>query len=73
MSPYPSESPDRSGRQGQSDAFGAFGLMVSGVLVWGGAGWLVSAWLDNRIFIMLGLLLGMGASLYLIWFRYSKP
>ncbi|MCU1678513.1 MAG: hypothetical protein JWM93_3271, partial [Frankiales bacterium] len=42
----------------RADAWGAFGLVVSGVFVWGGAGWLVSEWLNNRIFVMLGLLLG---------------
>jgi ATP synthase protein I len=69
MSPDPSDS---SGRKGEADAWGAFGLMVSGVAVWGAVGWLVSEWLDNRVFLMLGLLLGMGAALYLVWFRYGR-
>lgn len=70
----PSEnSHDSHGRSGNDDAWGAFGLVVSGVTVWGGAGWLVSQWLDNSIFVMLGLLLGMGAGLYLVWFRYGRP
>lgn len=69
MPPHPS---DGSGRKGESDAWGAFGLMVSGVAVWGAVGWLVSEWLGNRIFLMLGLLLGMGAALYLVWFKYGR-
>jgi ATP synthase protein I len=69
MPPDPS---DGSGRKGESDAWGAFGLMVSGVAVWGGVGWLLSEWLDNRIFLMLGLLLGMAGALYLVWFRYGR-
>ena len=69
MAPDPSET---SGRKGDADAWGAFGLMVSGVAVWGGVGWLVSEWLDSRVFLMLGLLLGMGAALYLVWFRYGR-
>ena len=60
------------GRKGEADAYGALGLVIAGVLVWGGAGWLVSEWLDNRLFVMLGLLLGMGAGLYLVWFRYGR-
>jgi ATP synthase protein I len=70
MSPDP---PDRLSRKGQSDAWGAVSLLISGVLVWGGIGWLIADWLDNGVFLMLGLLVGMGASLYLVWFRYGKP
>ncbi len=56
----------------REDALGALGLVVSGVFVWGGAGWLVSHWLHNRIFVMLGLLLGMFGGLYLVWFRFGR-
>lgn len=69
MSPDPSDS---SGRKGETDAWGAFGLMVSGVAVWGAVGWLLSEWLGSKVFLMLGLLLGMGAALYLVWFRYGR-
>jgi F0F1-type ATP synthase assembly protein I len=60
------------GRKGEADAWGALGLVISGVVVWGGVGWLLSEWLDNQVFVMLGLLLGMGAALYLVWFRYGR-
>ena len=40
--------------------------------MWGGIGYLVSEQLDNRVFVMLGLILGMGAGLYLVWFRYGR-
>ncbi|MGB8652827.1 MAG: hypothetical protein WCD35_19435 [Mycobacteriales bacterium] len=70
------ESPDEHGRhqdrQAQNDAWGAFGLMLSGVIVWGGVGYLVSQWLHNQLFTMLGLLLGMGTALYAVWFRYGR-
>ena len=56
----------------RADAWGAMGLVTSGVFFWGGAGWLVSQWLHNRIFLMLGLLLGMFGGLYLVWFRYGR-
>lgn len=63
---------NRLARQGESDAFGALGLVLSGVLVWGGVGFLVSAWLDSTLFTMFGLLLGMFAGLFLVWFRYGR-
>jgi ATP synthase protein I len=75
MSPPSSDDDESSkafGRKGEADAYGALALVVSGVLVWGGVGFLVSEWLDNQVFVMLGLLLGMGAGLYLVWFRYGR-
>ena len=73
----PSEPSAPTGRpqrrpQGEADAWGAFGLVVSGVLVWGGVGWFVSERLDNQVPLLIGLLVGMFAGLYLVWFRYGK-
>ncbi|PZF85778.1 hypothetical protein C1I92_03960 [Jiangella anatolica] len=70
MSP---DDPQDVRRQDQNGAWDAFALVVSGVAVWGGVGWLVSEWLNSRVFLVLGLLVGMGAALYLVWVRYGKP
>lgn len=74
------DGPDRAtpdvpsaARKGEADAWGAFGLVVSGVLVWGGVGWFVSERVDNRLPLLVGLLVGMAAGLYLVWFRYGRP
>lgn len=67
------DDPDDVGRREQSSAWNAFSLVVSGVAVWGGVGWLVSEWLNSRVFLVLGLLVGTGAALYLVWVRYGKP
>jgi hypothetical protein len=40
--------------------------------VWGGVGALVGAWLDSRVPVAIGLLVGMAAGLYLVWFRYGR-
>ncbi len=71
----PTSSDDESkdiGRKGEADAYGALGLVASGILFWGGVGYLLSEKLDNTIFVLLGLLLGMGGGLYLVWFRYGR-
>jgi ATP synthase protein I len=62
----------RAERQAANDAWSAFGLMLSGVVVWGGAGYLVARWTGHQLFTMLGLLLGMGTALYGVWFRYGR-
>jgi ATP synthase protein I len=77
MSPDPTQepSPDDAaelGRREQSDAWNAFALIASGVTVWGGVGWLLSEWLDNRIYLMIGIIVGAAAALYLVWVRYGK-
>lgn len=46
--------------------------LLGGMLVWGGAGWLLDAWLGTGFFVPTGLLLGAGAAMYLIWVRYGK-
>lgn len=69
----PDYTPDRTAdAKAQNDAWAASGLLMSGVIVWGGAGYLVSEWLDNQLFVMVGLLLGTGTALYGIWFRYGR-
>ena len=61
------------GRKTQTDAWNAFGLIISGVLVWGGVGFLVAAWLDSTWPRLVGLLVGMAGGLYLVWLRYGDP
>lgn len=68
MTPDPADE----SRRERNEAWNALSLVVAGVAVWGGVGWLVSEWLGNRIYTMLGLLLGAGGALYLVWVRYGK-
>ncbi len=69
----PDEDPDRSGRKGEADAWGAFSLVLSGMLLYGGVGWLLSLWLGPRALIGLGMMVGTGAGLVLVWLRYGRP
>lgn len=59
-------------RGGEADAWNALSLILSGMLVWGGIGWLVSRWLDNRLPLALGLVIGTGAGTALVWLRYGR-
>lgn len=54
------------------DAWGALSLVISGITLWGGVGWLLSWWLDSQVPVALGLLLGMAGALYLVWVRYGR-
>jgi ATP synthase protein I len=48
-----------------------FGYLLSGLLFWGGVGWGLDSWLGTSYLLLLGLLVGMGASLYLVWLRFG--
>jgi ATP synthase protein I len=67
-----SDDPSEISRREQHAAWNAVSLIMAGVLFWGGMGWLAAQWLDNQIFLAGGLLLGMGAALYLVWVRYGR-
>jgi F0F1-type ATP synthase assembly protein I len=45
--------------------------MLSGMAVWGGAGWLLDRWLDMRVFAPVGIILGIAAAIYLVVARYG--
>lgn len=73
--PSPSEQPAggrSAGARASDDAWSATSLMLSGLIVWGGAGWLVGRWLDATWPIPVGILVGMAGALYLVWVRYGR-
>ncbi len=57
----------------QADAMGSTVLayLITGPLLFGGLGWMVDRWLGVTLFIALGIVGGMGLSLYTIWLRYG--
>ncbi len=48
------------------------GYLVSGLLFWGGLGWAADHWLKTTHFTLVGLLVGMGGALYLVWLRFGR-
>lgn len=48
--------------------------LLAGILVWGGVGWLVDHWLGTWPWLFaVGVFLGFGAGLYLVWLRTGEP
>jgi len=66
------DSSEEFRRGGEADAWNALSLILSGMIVWGGVGWLVSEWLDNRLPLAAGLVIGTGAGTALVWLRYGR-
>lgn len=56
-----------------ADAMGSAVLahLITGPLLFGGLGWLLDRWLGTSAFVAVGIIVGMGLSLYTIWLRYG--
>ena len=64
----PTASPDDS----KGDPWHAFGYVVSGVGVYGLAGWALDRWLGTTFLVAIGILIGAGFGLYMTYARFNK-
>src|SRR3954462_7071366 len=56
---------------GADVGWGITGTMLSGIIVWGGAGWFLDRWLETRFFILVGTILGLTVAIYLVVVKYG--
>ena len=55
------------------DPMALISYMISGILVYGGAGWLLDRWLGfASLFLPIGVLLGVAAGGYLGYMRFLR-
>ena len=47
------------------------GTMLSGIIVWGGAGLLLDRWLGTNFVALIGVLLGLTVAIYLVVVKYG--
>lgn len=52
------------------DPWAAFGYLVAGIVVYGAVGWGLSVWLHAAYWIPIGILVGAGFGMYLVFSRY---
>ena len=64
--------PEDDGRDFASAAWSVPGYLLSGILIWGGAGWLLSRWTGWVVFTPIGLILGVGLAIYLVYVKYGR-
>jgi F0F1-type ATP synthase assembly protein I len=58
---------------GADVGWGITGTMLSGIIVWGGAGLALDRWLGTNFLALIGLLLGLGVAIYIIVMKYAPP
>jgi ATP synthase protein I len=71
--------PDRPEPQAQearppreSDGWQILSYMLGGMILYGGIGWLASHWTGISILFPLGMILGIGLSIAMIIFRFTR-
>ncbi len=59
-------------RRGLDEGLRCVSYLLSGVLLYGGAGWLLDQWLGTAFLLPLGIVLGAAGGVYLIHKRYGR-
>jgi ATP synthase protein I len=65
-----------NGRQpgdgGQNIGMSIFSYLLSGMLVYGGLGWLISRWTGLSLIFPLGMLFGLALAIGVVIYRYGR-
>lgn len=64
--------PEDDGRDFASAVWSIPSYLLSGMILYGGAGWLLSRWTGVVAFTPIGLLFGVGLAMYLVYRRYGR-
>jgi ATP synthase protein I len=52
--------------------YSILGYMLSGLIFWGGVGYFADRFFNTSFLTLVGLLVGMGGALYLVWLRFGR-
>ncbi|HEU4945935.1 MAG TPA: hypothetical protein VFT31_02170 [Kribbella sp.] len=55
-----------------ADGWRVLSYLIGGIVVYGGAGWLLDRWLDTSFLLPVGIVLGAGLTVLLLHFRYGR-
>ena len=62
----------RTRKSTSDDPWAIFGRLVSGILIYGGLGWLFGSWLNKvEVFVAAGVILGISLALYMTFKQLS--
>jgi len=61
------------GWKGADAAWQVTGLMMAGIAVWGGTGFLLDRWMGfDGLFLPIGMIIGAGTSIYLVYLKHGR-
>ena len=72
MSENPNPDHRASSRRDDNAIWTIVGYMHSGLIFWGGAGFFADKFFNTSYLTLIGVLVGMGGALYLIWLRFVR-
>ena len=62
----------RTRKSTSDDPWAIFGRLVSGILIYGGLGWLIGSWINKvEMFVAAGVILGISLALYMTFKQLS--
>jgi ATP synthase protein I len=70
--PGGSSKPEEPRMPTESDGWRILSYMLGGMLLYGGIGWLVSRWTGLSYLFPIGMILGIGLSVAMIIFRFTR-
>jgi ATP synthase protein I len=59
-------------RSDESAIWTILGYLLSGLLFWGGVGYFADRFFSTSYLTLIGILMGMGGGLYLVWLRFGR-
>jgi ATP synthase protein I len=58
---------------GYGTAWSIIATLFSGILAWGGIGWLLDSLVGTtKVFLPIGMVVGIAGSIYLVYLRYGR-
>jgi F0F1-type ATP synthase assembly protein I len=69
----PAQTQGNDAWRGADAAWVVLGTLIAGLIAWGGIGLVLDLWLNLRwLFLPIGMVLGTGTAIYLVYLRYGR-
>ncbi len=59
-------------QRGQDQGFQILSILVSGLLFYGGLGWIADRWLQTSWLLPVGIIVGAAAGVYLVIMKFGR-
>ncbi|TDC55080.1 hypothetical protein E1281_14445 [Actinomadura sp. KC345] len=64
--------PEDGQREFADVAWSVPGYLLSGMIIWGGLGWLLANWTGQDWLIPIGVVIGVGLATYLVYLQFGR-
>jgi ATP synthase protein I len=64
--------PEDGQREFADVAWSVPSYLLSGMVIWGGIGWLLSRWTGQAWLVAVGLIIGVVLAVYLVYVKYGR-